>query len=607
MRNSSIATRSFDPLEEPDGAKVSARDSIGLGHIGDAPSIAYTAPPEGIDDAILSRMALFVTDVFPALSTEDLRAIAAACSWFSVPGGSCVFRQGDESDAIFFVASGMLGSYRIDPSGRERLLGRIGAGEIAGEMGFVTKEPRTATVKALRNSELLRVSRTELQELEFRYPTVLMELCNTVVRRLRNAQERRPAPLHAKTFCIVPLDRDLDGRMIAEHIARVSATGSHPLVLTREEGEGNTADWFFQREQSHGVVIYLAEADPGPWTRFCLRQADGIVLLARGGSGARPFPALGPGHAALPSDIPTDLILLWDRPITGADTSDWLDLIRPRAHHHVRSPADGARAARLIAGRSVGLVLSGGGARGLAHVGVAQALREHGIAVDVIGGTSIGAIIGAGLALEWDLDAMTERCIGGLLRRPLFSDLGISRAALFPGRKVKRLFSEWFGGVAIEETPIRYFCVSTDLSRRRLGVHTAGKLANWVQASAAIPGVYPPVVDEGAVHVDGGVLDNLPVDAMQQFGVASIIAVNVGAEQELIATERPPGVLELLRRVGSVGSDSKASSGRSCDVLLVPKVQHIGLLNWRSYEEAVRAGYRATIECMPALELIARA
>jgi NTE family protein len=485
------------------------------------------------------------------------------------------------------------------------LLGWIGAGEIAGEMGFVTREPRTATVRALRNSELLRVSRAELRELEFRYPTILMELCSTVVRRLRNAQERRPGPLHAKTFCIIPFDDNLDGRAIAEHIARVSGVASRPLVLTRNDAGGHTADWFSEREQSHGVVVYLAEANHGAWTRFCLRQADCIILFSRGGSGARPFAA--PGGAALPSDIPIDLILAWDRPITGADTRDWLDLIRPRAHYHVRTPADGARAARLITGRSVGLVLSGGGARGLAHVGVAQALREHGIMIDAIGGASIGAIIGAALALEWDLDEMTERCIEGLLRRPLLCDFGISRAALFPGRKVRRLFDEWFGSVAIEETPIRYFCVSTNLSGRKLGVHTTGRLADWVRASAAIPGVYPPVIDDGVAHVDGGVLDNLPIDAMQQVGAASIIAVNVGAEQELIATERPPGVLELLRRVGSVGSDSKASAGRNCDILLVPRVQHIGLLNWRSYGEAVKAGYRAAVERLPELGLIANA
>jgi NTE family protein len=376
------------------------------------------------------------------------------------------------------------------------------------------------------------------------------------------------------------------------------------LVLSKREA-GNTTEWFFRREQNHGLVVYLAEPDADAWTRFCLRQADCVVLVARGTSEARPFAALGASHSALPPDIPIDLILQWERNITLERTAAWLALIKPRAHYHVRSASDGERAARLITGHSVGLVLSGGGARGLAHVGVARALQEYGMRVDAVGGVSMGAIVGAGLALEWDMNAMTAKCIDGFLRRPRLSDFGIPRASLFTGRKVRRLFDEWFGDTGIEETPVRYFCVSTNLSSGALSVHTSGRLADWVRASAAIPGVFPPVLDEGAVHVDGGVLDNLPTDAMRQLGVGSVIAVNVGSEDELVAKGKPPGILELLWRVGTIGSDSKVGSEyRRCDVLLTPKVQHVHLLDWHAYEQAVDAGYRAAVEHLSELDPI---
>jgi NTE family protein len=436
-----------------------------------------------------------------------------------------------------------------------------------------------------------------------------MELCSTVVRRLRDAQEetRSLVPLRPRTICIVAQDAEVDARTFAQRLVAAAGATARGLVLSRREGSGNTIGWFFQRERYHDLVVYLAEPGADAWTRFCLRQADRVVLLARGASQARPFEALWPAQADLPPDIPIDLVLLWERAIVGGTTAAWLDLIKPRAHYHVRSAADGARAARLIVGRSVGLVLSGGGARGLAHVGVVQALREHGIPIDAIGGASMGAIVGAGLALEWDLQAMATRCIDGFLRRPRLSDLGIPRASLFPGRKVRRLFEEWFGESNIEDTPVRFFCVSTKLSNGTLSVHTSGRLATWIRASAAIPGVFPPVIDDGAVHVDGGVLDNLPTDSMRQFGVGSMIAVNVGLEEELVAKGRAPGILELLWRVGTIGSDSKVGSDyRRCDVLLTPEVQHIHLLDWRAYERVILAGYQAAVERLPELDLIAR-
>jgi NTE family protein len=563
----------------------------------DVPRATAEERVDGVEDVILTRMVSILSQAFPTLSRDELRAIAAVASWFSVPGGGCLYQQGAESDSLCIVASGMLGAYRIDSPGREKLLGRIGVGETVGEMGFLTHDPRTATVRALRNSELVRIARAELPDLAFKHPAVLTELCSTVVSRLRDVQERGPSPVRPKTFCIIPHDADIDVRAFAAYLT--GASGSDPLVLLRGDVEGNTAEWFFHREHKHNPILYVADPHLSTWTRFCLRQADQIVLLARGEAHARPFAALGPNHNALPTDIACDLVLLWDRTIPGSKTAAWLDLIKPRAHYHVRTRLDGARVGRLVTRRATGLVLSGGGARGFAHLGVLRALKEHGIGIDAIGGASMGALIGAGIALEWEFDAMISQCVDGFLSRPYLSDIGISRSALFSGKKLRRLFDEWFGEVRIEETPLKYYCVSTNLTNGTLSVHTSGKLANWVRASSAIPGMFPPVVNEGVVHVDGGVLDNLPVDVMRGLGVETVIGVNVESEEVLVADGKPPPVLELLKRVATIASDSKAGSDlRKCDMLITPRVQHIGLLDWREYGAATESGYRAAVECL---------
>src|SRR5262245_47418855 len=150
-----------------------------LGPVADGPGILDT--PADTNDILAERMTSLLKSVFRTFAPQELRLIATACSWFSVPGGSCLFSQGEESGSIYILTSGLTGAYRIDPAGGEKLLGRIGPGEIVGEMGFITGEQRAATIRALRNCELLRVSRDELHKLSLRHPAVLRELCSTVV------------------------------------------------------------------------------------------------------------------------------------------------------------------------------------------------------------------------------------------------------------------------------------------------------------------------------------------------------------------------------------------------------------------------------------------
>src|SRR5581483_11677831 len=174
-----------------DKARSALPEARTLFELSEAATAAAAQPAESVEDAIAQRIVLLLRRVFPAMAVQDLRSIAAACAWFSAPGGSCLFSQGENSDSIYILASGMLGAYRVAAGGGEELLGRIGAGEIVGEIGFITGEPRMATVRALRNCEVLRISKEELQRLALRVPTMLMGLCSTVVRRLHDAQEKR--------------------------------------------------------------------------------------------------------------------------------------------------------------------------------------------------------------------------------------------------------------------------------------------------------------------------------------------------------------------------------------------------------------------------------
>jgi NTE family protein len=246
------------------------------------------------------------------------------------------------------------------------------------------------------------------------------------------------------------------------------------------------------------------------------------------------------------------------------------------------------------------MVLSGGGARALAHVGVIAALRQQGVQIDAIGGTSIGGIVAAVCALEWDLAETIGSLAAGFSRRR-WSDFALPRTALFSERAFGRTLGRCFGDLAIEDSPIPLFCVSTNLTKGVSAVHRSGRLATWLRATSAVPGICPPIMEENAVYVDGGVLNNMPIDAVRDFGVASVIAVDVGSSLESNGRARGettlPNMLDLLWRVGTIASDTAASGvRREGDVLLRPDVGGVGLFDWDAHAKVIAAGYQVALD-----------
>jgi NTE family protein len=564
-------------------------------------------------DPVSAHLASLLTrlDVFRRPDSGFIDELAERCRLISVPGGLALIEEGDASDSLYIVVSGIFAVRRKRPTGPQVQLNLIGPGELVGEMGVITGEPRMATVTALRNSELIAISKGDLETMAALNPAVVLAVCDTVVRRLRNSYESAPGPFRPRTLCIVPHDASIDANAAAENIAGALKPFAKHLIVNDVKAAQKAGDWFSNQEKTHDFVLYVADCDATAWTRFCLRQSDCILMLARGDAAPTQFAAVGPRRSHVPENIPIDLVLLWRDRIEPGKTKNWLALLNPRAHHHVRSAPDFARTTRLAIGRGTGLVLSGGGARGLAHVGVIRALEEHNIQVDAIGGTSMGAIVAACAALEWDVTKLAKAW-ADTFSRQRFTDFAIPRVSIFSARKLKRTVGRWFDETRIEDAPIPFFCVSCNLMDGLQAVHRAGPFATWLQASVAIPGVLPPVIADGRVHVDGGVLNNLPADVMRNLGVSTIIAVDVGIHFDRTwqhgtspeaGAARSPSMLELLHRVCTISSGARAEAARqSCSILLKPDVQAIGSLHWRSCEQAVEAGYRAAVENMDAIK-----
>jgi NTE family protein len=560
-------------------------------------------------DPVQIDRAAHLRRAFPLADASSIKALAAICSLISVPGGASLIVKGEQAEAVYIVIAGLFAAYRSEANSQDAPVNRFAAGEVIGDLGFITGEAAAVTIKALRNSELLRISSRDLQSATKRCPGLLLAICSGVVQRLQRVQPTSLAPPRFRTLCFVPADASIDIRPIVEKIAARLEIFGTVTIISASEASGKASAWFSEMERSFDFVLFLTDCNQSAWTRFCSRQSDRVVLLARGDTNPADCLALGLVRRDIPPDASVSLMLLWRDAIVPARTTDWLKSVNPGGHHHIRSSADIERASRLIAGRGLGLVLSGGGAKALAHVGVIDALRKHDIQIDAIGGTSIGAVVAAVFALEWDL-AATIRSLATAFNRRRFSDFAVPRTALYSERAFARTLGRCFRDIAVEDSPIPLFCVSTNLTEGISTVHRTGRLATWLRATTAVPGICPPIIEQNAVYVDGGVLNNLPTDAIRDFGVASAIAVDVGSSLEGQAQSDSesglPNMLDLLWRVGTIGSDAAASrSRRDGDIVLKPRVGNMGLFDWGAHEKAVAAGHQVVLEHLHAIKAAA--
>ncbi|KAI0068052.1 patatin-domain-containing protein [Artomyces pyxidatus] len=460
--------------------------------------------------------------------------------------------------------------------------------------------------------------------------------------------------------------------------ASVSSTlGRH--AFTRM-GKLKTAAWLADQEQRYKIVLYVADsAVSSSWTQTCIRQADYVLLVGMGDD-----PSIGEYERLLLSMKTTarkELVLLHpDRSVIPGSTREWLKS-RPWVHQHIhvelpglkipvtkptaaqpqdptavaalknlkdivqseiqkyrgggradvrpqRQPHtnDFARLARRICGRSIGLVLGGGGARGISHLGVLRALEEYGIPIDHIGGTSIGAFIGGLYAKEGDLISSSGRAkqfsgrMGNIWR--MLSDVTYPLVAYTTGHEFNRSLYKAFYDLHIEDMWLPYFCNSANINNSRMEIHETGYAWRFIRASMTLVGLLPPLCDNGNMLVDGGYLDNLPVSTMFDMGASAVFASDVGSIDDnsprnfgdtvsgwwlLVNRWNPfsnartiPAITEIQSRlayVSSVRTLEAAKVSRGCLYMAMP-VQEYGTLQFGKFEEIQEKGYQEALKML---------
>lgn len=537
-------------------------------------------------------------------------------SWFALTGGELLFSAGDEPDSLYLVRSGRLGVFRQDEDQPPQFLGVIKPGEPVGEMALIAGSPHSASVVALRDSEILALPREVFFEAVRTQPDVMIELSRLMLHR---ARERAPGVTEPSVFGFI----SVRGRPIRPFVDRVAAAveaQGHTCQVIDHSALSSVSEWFSRMEDSHDFVLYVAELDEPSWANLCARQVDRLFLV---GDALTAPPANIPIRTAHGLQQFTDLILLRDpRMRRPANTSVWLDAINPgRWFHAVEGDAgDAARIARIVTGRAIGLVLSGGGARAYAHIGAVRALHAAGVKFDFLGGSSMGAVIAAGPALGWTDEELDARIRTAFVRSDPLSDLAFPIIAMTRAGKVARLLQDAYGEIDIADMPLPFFAVSSNLTSGRIEVHRRGLLRRAMRASISIPGVMPPVVIDGQVLVDGAVIKNFPTDVMRQMNAGPIVGVDMsqtrGVDPATLANppswwrwivsgawKKGPPIVSVLMRSATITTDADMESSRAdADLLILPVPEASDIRDWKVYDPVVAAGHAAAVEALAKLE-----
>jgi predicted acylesterase/phospholipase RssA/CRP-like cAMP-binding protein len=569
---------------------------------------------------------------FGCVDAAAVSALERDAEWIQLRRGDVLVRQGDDGDRAFVLLAGRLQATRQRDDGSSAVIGDVAAGETVGEMALFTGERRTATVRAVRDSVLLALSRTAIERLLAADPAAVRHVMQVQIARVQRANEGKSLRAPVTNIAVVPLDDHVDSgdfcRRLSSALAavgtvehlnaeRIDAHLQHPgLADAPEDGAdaARLAAWLNEVERRARFVVHETVARHPGWVARSASRADLVVLVGRAG-GDPALSAIERLVAQQEGDCPAPrlLVLLHEGNALPSGTAAWLGRRTIARHLHVRrsQPNEIGRVARFIAGRAVGVVLGAGGARGFAHIGLLRALQEERIAIDMVGGTSMGAAIAAQHAMGWTPERIADTADEVWNRLRPHKEYTLPLLSVIRGRRSRQCGETMYGDVRIEDLWVPFFCVSSDLTNASMFVHRSGSLLDAITASSSPPVVSVPTCVDGHLLSDGSLFNTLPVDLAREDGCGVIIASRVSVPQDKDflfdsvptlgqvirskLTRRPlryPGVMSVLLRSSMIAAVGRENlEAQHADYLLVPPVERYGLMEFTALREIVEAGY----------------
>jgi NTE family protein len=577
---------------------------------------------------------------FSGFSEKDYNSLAKDAKRVFAPSGALLLKQGEFTETVRVLEHGRF-IVRIPVRLGETLTYELGRGEVLALATSLAGEPIQGDLYALRDSTVINLPCKAFLACLAANPELIKDYSRWALDQSRKLIGQKSLPRRPQAFALLPTSNapQIRESTVALMQAFSETAGQGHLIDSQRVQEALGCDlskknefervrprltaWLEDQEAEGCFLLFVCDPTETTWTRWCLHQTDRIIVaaMAEDTTVMERVDQICAGRKVAETELKVDLILIHDKNTElPCGSNAWMKLKCRRRHHQVRqgNTTDFQRAARRISDRAVGLVLGGGGARGLAHIGVLQALQEAGVPVDVIGGTSMGAVMAAAYARGWSPQKILEFASETFTDTKAVRDLDFPMISILAGRKLNRRLQSFFEEIDIADLWLPYFCISASLSDGEMMVHEQGLLWEKVRASCSLPGVFPPVRADGQVLVDGGVMNNVPMDVMESRCTGgTVIAVNVGGggAKGLASSKHwdDTGWSQLRRRLSPTSSNENVanifdvllwtttlSSKRYLQQLveservalyLTPPVQGFGLLGFDAYEELYRIGY----------------
>lgn len=602
---------------------------------------------------------LSTTDLFSNIPRSVLDEIAQELKLTYLAGGDILFDQYEIGDSLYLVMYGFLHVIKAEALGKKKIIAELGAGNVVGEIACLVDVPRTATIYAVRDSILLQMTRKTFDMFVQKYPEAMMGIMRQSVKRLVSGT------LHDKTnritcFSLLPSAGFTGISDFCQLFVKKLSKYGETFLLTQsifDEIHGKDASqipldssrstsilsWIQELESKYSYIVYVAE-ELNEWAIRCIRQSDKILLIGQYGDSPKLNELEQLACIEHPNKISNvDLVLLANSSIKLAyGAHAWFEHRNLNQHYNVRvyKDSDLNRLIRLITGNGLGLVMGGGGATGLAHIGLIRALEEYNIPIDYIGGTSMGALIGGLLALELDYKSIIKVLKNVFHNFSSNIDYTLPITSLLKGRFLSELIKDSYGeNTKIEDLWCNFFCISTNISTNELCVHEDGLLWRAIRSSTSLPAIFPPVHDKGNyVYVDGGILNNLPVDMMQErINDGKIFASALQIKKTISTTEFEDETISgwylFLKHIlmpkfwknytqpkknfisiGSVIHNSMSLGSNKhqqkmlnrADYKLIIDIKSYGLLNFKPMQEIIDIGYHQAVKALQDTDLISK-
>ena len=587
-------------------------------------------------------------DLFGSLTTNTMDDLLDSTDIRHYKSGQLLFEEGDEADGLYIVVSGRLHVETTGSDNTQVPVAEVRPPHSVGELALMSDSKRSASVYATRESTIAFLEKQRFHELIGQRPNMMLSLAQLIVRR--NAENARRSQWHTEdqNFVFIPLDTRLPLRRFLQQLKRQMRLDGKPVLLDShgfdtlygKKGAAQTgfsdvftsaiAEWLDDKENRYSEVIYLTDATWTAWTKRCVNRADRIILLANASqensAELREIEhQLARIYAKARVKPPIDLVLLHpSHTELPRGTLNWLEPRTLSAFHHVRMDDKDhiARLTRRLCGKALGIVFSGGGARGYAHLGVQKVIEEYAINIDYIGGSSMGGLLGATMAMGQNVARTYEyaKIFGN--KRALY-DYTLPLTSLMKSAKLTNFCLEVYGDTLIEDLWVPYFCVSSNLADGREVVHDRGELWLAVRSTISLPGIFSPVpTEDGQLLTDGAVLNTFPVDVMHRMlgGNGNIIGVNVSQIPEqceyynygtllsgwqvLFSRLNPfarriktPRIAETLLRSNDIKSILRLNETRAMlKILVEPDVSEVQLLDFKSFQSISEIGYSEAIQ-----------